>query len=157
MKRFLLVPTLLLCTLAHPQVRYHVTDMGTLGGSSAFAFGVNASGMVTGYSYVNSNGVYQAFIYKNGVLADLGTLTGGSISQAFAINDSAEAVGDSASDQFSNNYVCSFANGAVQSIGGLEGSSSTAYAVNNSGQIAGWFNYGGDGFSHAVSVHESEP
>lgn len=55
-------------------------DVGTLGGSTSVANGLNNFDQVSGYSYTAS-----AFLYNGGKMSDLGTL-GGSVSYAFAIN-----------------------------------------------------------------------
>ena len=53
---------------------YSVLDLGTLGGSSSWAYGINASGQVAGYS--ERTGYRHAFITgANGKgMTDLGTL-----------------------------------------------------------------------------------
>ncbi len=69
-------------------------DLGTLGGSS-FAYGVNASGDVVGYSY--TNGAARAFLFENGIMIDLNSLidpaSGWMLTQAYAINGSNQIVG----------------------------------------------------------------
>src|SRR5262249_45866542 len=59
---------------------YSITDLGTLGGPFSDANGINASGQVVGYSYIDSTHAH-AFLYQNGEMRDLGTL-GGSYSIA---------------------------------------------------------------------------
>ena len=45
---------------------YTITDMGTLGGgTNSYAYGVNTSGQVVGYSTITT-GVYHAFVYTGG-------------------------------------------------------------------------------------------
>jgi probable HAF family extracellular repeat protein len=46
---------------------YTITDLGTLGGTSSFAFGLNASGEVVGYSDVAGNTAQHAFLYGGGL------------------------------------------------------------------------------------------
>src|SRR6516162_6587597 len=50
-----------------------MTDLGTLGGSRSFAFGINDQGQVVGYSYL-PDGTYHAFLWQGGVLTDLNSL-----------------------------------------------------------------------------------
>jgi len=54
---------------------YKVTAIPTLGGPTGQAFGINASGQVSGFSAVTSSSAH-ASIYANGKLTDLGTLGG---------------------------------------------------------------------------------
>ena len=56
-------------------VVYKVTDLGTLGGFTSEAFGINDRGQVTGQSETDS-GVFHAFLYSSGQITDLGTLSG---------------------------------------------------------------------------------
>jgi probable HAF family extracellular repeat protein len=57
------------------RVTWTVTDLGTLGGNWAQAFGVNAQGQVVGLSRTES-GRLHAFVWDWGVMTDLGTLGG---------------------------------------------------------------------------------
>lgn len=71
---------------------YIVTDLGALGGTSSAAMAINASGRVVGWADTGS-GTPEAFIYSNGKMTGLGTLSGGTSSGASAINFSGEVVG----------------------------------------------------------------
>ena len=71
---------------------YSVKDLGTLGGTSSSAYGINASGQVVGNSNPAGSGAKRAFLYSNNVMTDLGTLGGGS-SYATAINDAGQIAG----------------------------------------------------------------
>jgi probable HAF family extracellular repeat protein len=68
-------------------------DLGTLGGSFAFASGINDAGQVVGYGYI-AGGSYHAFRWTEaGGMQDLGTLPGGYSSYATAINATGHVVG----------------------------------------------------------------
>jgi len=72
-----------------------MTDLGTLGGDSSVAFGVNNSGEVCGYSYLADNVTYHAFTWTaTGGMVDLGTADGHS-TRAWAINSAGNLAGDS--------------------------------------------------------------
>ncbi len=71
---------------------YKVTDLGTLGGDSSSAFGVNASGQVAGWSYNTGNAEVHAVRWTGTTPTDLGTL-GGSGSYGVSINSSGQVAG----------------------------------------------------------------
>src|SRR6185369_11174574 len=66
---------------------YSVTDLGTLGGRTSTATGINASGQVVGSSslMLGDGTPVHAFLYAGGKMMDLGTL-GSTRSSASAIN-----------------------------------------------------------------------
>src|SRR5258708_17407737 len=71
---------------AAPTQAYSVTDMGTLGGSFAFAFAVNNRSQATGVSTLPGDVVVHGFLWQSGAMTDLGTL-GGSFCPANSINE----------------------------------------------------------------------
>ncbi len=77
---------------AFSQTMYTVTGLGTLGGSSSFACGINNNGQVVGWSTTAGNSAIHAFLYSGGAMTDLGTL-GGSSSEAYGINNNGQVVG----------------------------------------------------------------
>src|ERR1700680_5144193 len=56
--------------------RYTVIDLGTLGGPFSQAFGINDKSEVVGYSSLPGDRVVHAFLWRKGVMTDLGTLSG---------------------------------------------------------------------------------
>ena len=70
-----------------------VHDLGSLGGGTAGAQAINASGQVVGSSS-RGDGVTHAFLWRKGRMTDLGDL-GGRYSAAVAINDRGEVLGTS--------------------------------------------------------------
>ena len=78
--------SLVLAPLANAQ-KYHafiwnsssgLTDLGTLGGDTSYALGINDSGEVVGYSYLADNVTRHAFIWTaSDGMVDLGTLPSG--------------------------------------------------------------------------------
>ncbi len=73
-----------------------LTDLGTLGGSNSWAYGINSGGQIVGDS-TTASGADHAFIDSNGTMTDLNSLidpnSGWTLEQAFAINDSGQIVG----------------------------------------------------------------
>ena len=87
---------------AHAQ-KYHaviwndggMTDLGTLGGDSSYALGVNDNGQVVGYSFLADNSTRHAFIWSASAgMTDLGTLPGGAWSEAQKINNAGDIAGE---------------------------------------------------------------
>ena len=69
-----------------------MTDLGTLGGASAIAWGINNRGQVVGTSTL-ANGTPRAFLWEKGTMIDLGVLSGSGASSAAGINDHGDVVG----------------------------------------------------------------
>jgi probable HAF family extracellular repeat protein len=86
---------------------YTVTDLGTLGGDSSEATGINDLGQVVGYGGINEYGPLfreftQAFLWQEGSMRSLGALDCPcsfneryGTSAAYGINAAGQAVGDS--------------------------------------------------------------
>ena len=55
---------------AFAQVRYSVTDLGALGGTSSWAASININGQIAGYIGLN-NGSTHGCLYDGGVTIDL--------------------------------------------------------------------------------------
>ncbi|HXG90664.1 MAG TPA: hypothetical protein VNJ02_20280 [Vicinamibacterales bacterium] len=75
-----------------------VTPLGSLGGRMTTPTDINNAGQAVGFAQVQG-GEDHAFLYANGKIADLGTLSGGTQSFAYGINVSGQAVGSSDSTQ----------------------------------------------------------
>ncbi len=125
---------------------YAVSDLGILtdlpGRTEATVGGINSSGKVVCNSV--ANGAYAAMLY-GGVWTNLGTL-GGADSFGYGVNDSVRVVGNSTS---AAGLTRAFlwtpggtdgvpANPQMKDLGTLGGPSSKAFAINNSGQVAGY-------------------
>ena len=82
------------CLLGIGTQSYIVTDLGTFGGTYSQGFGINSNGQVTGVAYTSQN-FDHAFIYTNGVMQDLGSISGiggqlnGLSSEGSSINNAA--------------------------------------------------------------------
>ncbi len=128
-------------------------DLGSLGGTDSFAYGVNDSGVVVGQSQL-SQGTYRAFAAVGGRMIDLGTL-GGDYSAAFDINDAGTIVGQSLTGG-GLYHAFSFSNGKMTDLGTISHPSyrndgrTAAYAVNRAGTVVGTSN--GWAFSYSNGV-----
>jgi probable HAF family extracellular repeat protein len=112
-----------------------IQDLGTLGGATSEAHGVNNLGEVVGVSDTSSGP--HAFLWKDGALQDLGLLPGDSSSRADHINDSGMVVGASQGSGGIRAFVWTSAAG-MQPLGPLsDGIYSEAFDVNNAGQVVG--------------------
>ena len=119
-------------------------DLGTLGGSGAFAYFVNEHGQIVGQSYINSTpnpgtGIptIDAFLWENGSMRDLGSL-GGTLSTTTAFNNRGELVGSSnlAGDLKSHPYLWT-KNRGMQDLGTLGGDNGVTNWINEAGDVAG--------------------
>jgi len=97
---------------------------------------INNSGQIAGY-FILTNSFYNAFLYSNGSMQDLGTL-GGNQSQAWGINNSGQVVGQSINGSRTS-HAFLYTGGSMQDLGTLKYSTDTsiAYGINNNGVIVG--------------------
>lgn len=117
--------------------QYELINLGSLGGRS-IAYDINNIGQIVGYS--QNNGYWNAFLYDNGTMTNLGTL-GGEQSWARGINDRGQIVGSAMNQPNSpngnSNRAFLYENGAMTDLGTLGGFWSYAYDINDNGQIVG--------------------
>lgn len=110
-----------------------MVDLGTLGGPTSVAYGVNDLGVVAGASDFDASGSTHGFVYRNGKMTDLG-VSGGSFSSASGINNAGQVVGY-------GSHALLYSDGKETDlhalVGGDSSSNSVAYAINNSGHIVG--------------------
>lgn len=131
-----------------PTVQYRVTDLGTLGGPTSDAYAVNALGHLVGDSDLaappgqatptpipGAPALRHAFLWRNGVMTDLGTL-GGSTSTTTAINDQDHVAGG-AQTQDGKLHAFLWRDGTMTDLGTLGGDQSQAIGINNDDQISG--------------------
>ena len=102
-----------------------ITDLGTLNGSSSYAFAVNNLGQVAGKS-----GNYAYFWDSQNGMISLGTLSGG-FSKGYGINDYGQIVGNSGSAGSWQAFIWDSING-MRSVG-----THGAQDINNKGQVVG--------------------
>jgi probable HAF family extracellular repeat protein len=117
---------------------YTITDLGTLGGATSYAYAINKTGEVAGQAQL-PNGINNAFLYSGGVMTGLGTLSGDVYSRALALNDSDQVVGYSGSGGtggISHAFIWQSGLG-MRDLGNLGSSKTTARAINSTGQVVG--------------------
>jgi uncharacterized protein (TIGR03437 family) len=108
-----------------------ITDLGTLGGVTSRAYGINASGQVVGFSNT-VEGKMHAFLWNGTALRDLGTLPGSSESFGYAINDLGQIVGSSSNLGSVKPRAFLWQNNQMTDIGEF-----SPRAINKNGDIAG--------------------
>jgi probable HAF family extracellular repeat protein len=138
--------------------KYTVTDLGTFGGAYSFAFGINNSGMVAGGAATPSQTDFLSltgFVWDGGQLINLGTLGGSacpgcnSAGSAVSANGYVALNSDTANEDSQGEDFCGFGshrqclaaiwrNGVPTALRTLPGgNNSSAFWVNNRGQIIG--------------------
>ncbi len=143
----------LLLRPAQCQTSYTVTDLGTLGGTSSVAVGLNNEGQVSGISTLPGDTATHAFLWQDGLLTDLGTLGGPNSAAFFPLNDRGEVPGVSDTPTpnplgegcfgsgFDTHLICFgfvWRKGVMTALPTLGGNNSAATEVNNRGQVAGF-------------------
>jgi probable HAF family extracellular repeat protein len=121
-----------------------LTDLGTLGGTSSYAYAVSDSGWIAGASDIDGDAAIHAFRYDpaTGEMDDLGTL-GGTNSWAYGVNDHGWVVGRSqiTGNSTSHAFVYDPHTGVMHDLGTgpstSPGATSVAHDINNCGAIVG--------------------
>jgi probable HAF family extracellular repeat protein len=111
-----------------------VTDLGTLGGTSSFALGMNDSGQVVGSSYLAGDNEFKGFLWTPGVgMQDMGLPAH---SQANAINASGQVVGVflNTSDNLDHGFLWTPGVG-LRDLGNPLGGDTFAIGITTGGQV----------------------
>lgn len=98
---------------------------------------LNNRGEIVG-DYFNVANMQHAFLYSDGKLKDLGTLSGGAFSLCTGINNCGQVIGWGGTNGFSNEHPFLYSNGKMQDLGTLGGTWGYAYGINDRGQIVGY-------------------
>jgi probable HAF family extracellular repeat protein len=113
----------------------HTYDLGTFGGPTSIAYGINDLGVVVGQAD-NAAGRPRAFSYYRGHKTNLGTFAGGDLSVATAINKTGVITGYAGTS--TGLFGFRYANGHKQLLKALPaGLGSFGYAINDAGVVAG--------------------
>jgi len=113
----------------------------TTGGSPITANQINESGEIVGAAAF-PNRPFDAYLWKNGVATDLGTLNGDCFSEAVALNSGDQVVGYSVACDFSSQRSFLWENGSMVDLNTLIPPNSglelvETIAINDHGEIAG--------------------
>jgi len=108
-------------------------DLGTDGTDYSYGNAINASGQVAGTTGYSSEHFYEGFIWNN----DGTPLLGLSVGTADLINKSGQVAGVNADTAYAHAYLRR-TDGTIVDLGTLGGAASVPYALNDSGQEAGW-------------------
>ena len=143
-----------------------MTDLGTLGGYTGIAYGINDAGQVVGVSLIGGDTTSHAFrtapgMPINAATDDVGTL-GGTGSSAYGINHAGQVVGRSwiAGDTAYHAFRTAPGmpiNPATDDLGTLGGTWSEAYGINAAGQVVGSSWIAGDTAIHAFRTAPGMP
>lgn len=110
---------------------YHITPLGTLGGKTSRATGINDLGQVVGESEA-AGGETRAFLWQNGTMTSL--VSAGLASRAAGINNKGQVVGGYSADRYCSRAFV-WQNGRVTDLLGEQCGFATA--INDSSQVVG--------------------
>ena len=122
-----------------------LTDMATLGGNFGLANRINDAGEVVGFSTNEDDKAVLGFLWKDGVITNLGTVDGDKCSAAHDLNSIGQVVGESTPSCFSGSATHAFLweNGGPMVdlntlvIPGSQLESAGGVAINDGGEITG--------------------
>jgi chitinase len=140
---------------AAPVVHYQAVDLLALGNATqSSGAGIANGGATTGASYTGAAAGSPAHAFRSmpGGPQDLGALAAGAYSEGRAINASGVVVGSSqvAADS-ANFHATSWTGSAPIDINPTGGLFSRATAINQSGQVAGYYGHYFDGFGGQIT------
>jgi probable HAF family extracellular repeat protein len=140
-----------------------MTDLGTLGGTDAFALAINEHGWVTGPSYSDTNLstncpwplTTHPFLVDGHGMHDLGTL-GGSCGFPNVINNQGQVAGDSNLTGDTALHPFLWDGERMIDLGSFGGTAGDATFMNDAGEVVGSMNLPGDQMWHAFRWKNGE-
>ena len=118
---------------------YNVYDLGTLGGSSAQAYGLSSNGIAAGTA-TTAYGDLHAFVNSGSGMTDLTLNSGASQGTASGVNASGQVAG---AEYVNGQAYATVWSGSTPQM--IAGPGSYAMAINNSGEVAGMLTSNGQG------------
>jgi probable HAF family extracellular repeat protein len=109
--------------------RGQATNLGTLGGTGSLPAEINSKGEVAGTSFLQGNAVFHGFLWRKGVMTDVGVLPGDVNSIAAGINDQGEVVGGSYTLNGASSRPFLWQNGVMTDLSTLIRPGSTSLTV----------------------------
>ncbi len=110
-------------------------ELGTLGGMSSRAYGINERADITGTAQT-TNGAFHAVLWRQDKMEDLGTL-GGTNSYGHALNSALDIVGVAETAQLLR-HAFLYTGGKMRDLGTLGGLLSQANGLNETGDVVGF-------------------
>ena len=136
--------------LAAQQPPYTIIDLGTLGGTFSAGDSINNKDWVVGGATLPGDTALHAFLWRKGLMRDLGTLGGPNSTALFPLNERGEITGfsDTSTPEplgedfcgFGTNLICLpflWQHDVMTPLPTLGGNNGQAFEINNRGQMVG--------------------
>jgi probable HAF family extracellular repeat protein len=126
----------------------HWVDLGNLGGSFTYPYGINNAATVTGQSDVSNTpdpvfGIppFHGYQWSGGVLTDFGQIFGSNFNYGFGINDSGMIAGSADIAGDAGAHAIIWQNGVVQDLTPYGPISAGGLGINSQGDVIGSWGY----------------